>query len=249
VAHTGQAAVRLYNNTVKEQQMVSQSMTQVGKWSRRIVGGALVLALAGLSAPAKTSARYAQDETPIEAPGEDIYVFGKAPKASSPTPQPTISSFDTGTHTGAGVPNSAPSGGGSESGGGLFDGYGYVPSGSSGGYEKFEVEEALSWCLEAWADPDNSENGPLCNFALAVFDCEDQWGGTYSEIEELEVVTNHTTDGYPYEDVEITRLLGRCDIVNPYGSWLQLWYDREVGGKPIEICSGPTGQPGECWEP
>jgi hypothetical protein len=51
-------------------------MTQVGKWSRRIVGGALVLVLAGLSAPAPTSAAYAQDETPIEVPGEDISRLG-----------------------------------------------------------------------------------------------------------------------------------------------------------------------------
>jgi hypothetical protein len=82
-----------------------------------------------------------------------------------------------------------------------------------------------------------------------VFDCED-WGGTYSEVEELEGGTTHSTDGYPdHENVETTRILGRCDIVNPYGGWIQLWYDPEVGAEPIEICSGPAGQPGDCWEP
>ena len=34
--------------------MVAYSMTQIGQWSRRIGGGALVLALAGLAAPAIT---------------------------------------------------------------------------------------------------------------------------------------------------------------------------------------------------
>jgi hypothetical protein len=116
LANTGQAAVRFHNTTAKEQQMVSHSMTQVGKWSRRLGGGALVLALAGLLAPATTSARIYEDETP-----EVIEVEGEAPW--------TPPNYDG--QTGGGVPSipSDSDGGGSESGGGLFDGGGYVPSG------------------------------------------------------------------------------------------------------------------------
>ena len=77
LTHTGQEAVRLYTNTAKERQMVSRSMTQVGKWARRIGGGALVLALVGLSAPATTSARIYEDETP-----EEIEIEGDAPLSS-----------------------------------------------------------------------------------------------------------------------------------------------------------------------
>jgi hypothetical protein len=113
------------------------------------------------------------------------------------------------------------------------------------------VEEAMESCTFV-IDHFNDEGLPdgyfdhkvTCNLALAVFDCEDQWGGTYSEVEEIELDDN--------ENVENTRTLGRCDIVNPYGGWLQLWYDPyDPNGseEPIEICSGGPGRPGECWEP
>jgi hypothetical protein len=120
VAHTGQEAIRLHNNTAKERQMVSQSMSQVGKWSRRLVGGALVLALAGLLAPATTSAAgrirgheviVIEDEAPWT-PQTDGYI----------EPVPSIPSN-----------SGVDSEGGSESGGGLFDGGGYVPSGGGSG--------------------------------------------------------------------------------------------------------------------
>jgi len=61
VANTRQEAVRPHNNTSKERQMGPRSRTQVGKWVRRSVVSALVLALAGLSAPATTTARAMED--------------------------------------------------------------------------------------------------------------------------------------------------------------------------------------------
>ena len=95
--------------------MVSRSMSQVGKWSRRIGGGVLVLVLAGLSAPATTSAAggikdeviVIEDEAPWT-PQTDGYI----------EPVPSIPSN-----------SGVDSEGGSESGGGLFNGGGYVPSG------------------------------------------------------------------------------------------------------------------------
>jgi hypothetical protein len=54
--------------------MVARSRTQGEKWSRWIGGGVLALALVGLLAPATTSARVYQDQTP-----EVIEVEGEAP--------------------------------------------------------------------------------------------------------------------------------------------------------------------------
>jgi hypothetical protein len=88
--------------------MGSRRMTQMGKWARRI-GGALVLALVGLLAPAITMAMIDVGEEVIEVEGE------------APWKPPTWTSG----HSGAGAPNGTPPG---DSGGG-----GIVPSGSSGG--------------------------------------------------------------------------------------------------------------------
>jgi len=78
--------------------MVSRSIFQVGTWTQRIVGGALVFALVGLLAPATTSAAIYQDDTP-----EVIEVEDEAPWAPS---------TGMGGHNGAGAPNYYPSGGG-----------------------------------------------------------------------------------------------------------------------------------------
>jgi hypothetical protein len=86
--------------------MVSRSMRQRGKWARRIGGGALVLALVGLIAPATTIAAIYQDNTP-----EVIEVEDEAPW----NPE-----TGTGGHNGAGAPNGTPSG---DSGGDLMSGH------------------------------------------------------------------------------------------------------------------------------
>jgi hypothetical protein len=95
--------------------MVSQSMTPVGKWSRMIGGGALVLAFVGLLAPATTSAAVNVGEEVIE-------IEGEAPS------RPWNPSMGTGGHSGSGAPNATPSG---DSGGGGGGGGGVFPSGSN----------------------------------------------------------------------------------------------------------------------
>jgi hypothetical protein len=81
-------------------------MTQVGKWSRRIGGGALVLALVGLLAPATTSARYMEEEEVIEVEGE----------------APLTSPWWHGGYTGGGGSSSGSSADGVDYGGGIVDG-------------------------------------------------------------------------------------------------------------------------------
>jgi hypothetical protein len=99
--------------------MGARRMTQVGKWSRRIGGGALVLALAGLLAPATTSA--------VTNVGEEVIVIvDEAPEA------PWNPSMGMGGHP----PGTAPSGplsGDSGGGGGGPSGGGSGPSGGSTG--------------------------------------------------------------------------------------------------------------------
>jgi hypothetical protein len=104
-------------------------MTQVGQWSRRIVGGALVLAFAGLLGPAITSARF-NDEIVGE---EVIEIEGEAPWEAP--------NYDG--HTGTGAPNSYPSGGD----GGSWDGPGVYPSG--GGSDSGEDEPGVchDYCI------------------------------------------------------------------------------------------------------
>jgi hypothetical protein len=95
----------------KERPMEARSRTQGGEWARWSGGGALMLALLGLFAPATTSAVIYQDNTP-----EVIEVEGEAPWNPS---------MGIGGHP-SGVPtNGTPSGG--DSGGG--SGGGSVPSG------------------------------------------------------------------------------------------------------------------------
>jgi hypothetical protein len=100
----------------------------MGTWARRIGGGALVLSLAGLSAPATTSARIYQDDTP-----EVIEIEDEAPWDPS---------MEMGGHTGAGAPNSYPSGG--DSGGGPIYGGGSVPSGGDTSTEERASQQRLA---------------------------------------------------------------------------------------------------------
>jgi hypothetical protein len=98
--------------------MVARSRTQREKWSRWIGSGALALALVGLLAPATTSARVYQDQTP-----EVIEVEGEAPEAPW--------GGHTGGHPTGVTPSGTPSGdsGGGATGGGGDSGGG---SGASG---------------------------------------------------------------------------------------------------------------------
>ena len=96
--------------------MVARSRTQGGQWSRWIGGGALVLALTGLLAPATTSAV-------INIGHEKIEIEGEAPEA------PWNPSMGIGGHP-SGTSNSSPSGdSGGGGGGGVPSGGGSVPSG------------------------------------------------------------------------------------------------------------------------
>jgi hypothetical protein len=129
--------------------MVSRSISQVGTWTQRIVFGALMFALAGLSAPATTSAAIYQDDTP-----EVIEIEDEAPW------DPTTG---MGGHNGEGVPNSYPSGGDSGGGGGG------VPSGGGSTNDsvcskyscsgiRYKLNQIESECIDAsgsyWVDFD-----------------------------------------------------------------------------------------------
>jgi hypothetical protein len=174
----------------KEQQMVSQNMTQMGKWAQRIGGGALVLALVGLSTPATTSARIYEDETP-----EVIEVEDEAPPWTPP---------NWGGHTGGGGPSS----------GGLGD------SGGGGGGGSAPSDDEISQQI--------------------MSDCA-QFGGSLTTTEHYEFDTNG--------DVVDSWFRDECYVETQHG-WMQIWYEPMNGSAdPVEVCSGPPGQPGTCFEP
>src|SRR5262245_54132316 len=141
--------------------MHTWSRIQVGTWRRRIGGGALVLALAGLLAPTTTSA-LADDG----GGGEIIEIVGEAPPWQPPD-------WD-----GHGGPSGDPRGAREVGGGGGGGGGGGSGGGGSGDRLKSRAE--LLWECKNKTYELQSENHLFCAGLQIRQTCERGLGGTYS---------------------------------------------------------------------